>query len=619
MANGNEGTPTPNQTPDNELDQELGNIFDDNGQAGTNPTTGLQRQFQTSFNIEDLQPGDYVNGLDPEVWKAYPQLYGGQWRLDMFGEWEEISKPSGVAGMTDRQRDLAGEATDYGEIAKLDLKDKAEWESQGYTPVFNAETRQWEPVEARMPASWQQAAVQALLQGDKGKAQQIWSFFNQMTPNDQVELSLRLATSPGDYMTYLSLLRGTQANRPYEFGVRQIPLPEFLTNTIAQSLGLDTGTAPGTGGSDPPTIGGFTPSASTNTTGSTTGSTAGVTGGQQYEMDQYTPADSRRWMGHPLPGSALATDSTTGIIGDPRQSVQEEAYKELLRLQMGGTATADSTDVVPNMGATGVPNMGATGVPAMHPVGFSSEDELAAQNRLLKARTDTSQGWGGFAEGRSELPYIPHGGGGTYKDRFGTTYGLEPVAGGAAATRPVVNRPPANPYEGLLPFESPNWRRSVGYNPVFSSIPEHVSEYATNTPDNGVKGYGKGGIVGLHGPEVALLGEYGPEYVVPMFKGQPLGLKTLGPSYDATGPIPRTPAFGYAAQVSKPRIISTLGAPTIPSAQGWGRMGPVERSQFQKSVEFGGFAWPEYMNQMQRLMPKFPTRGRKPTMIPRFV
>jgi hypothetical protein len=37
-------------------------------------------------------------------------------------------------------------------------------------------------------------------------------------------------------------------------------------------------------------------------------------------------------------------------------------------------------------------------------------------------------------------------------------------------------------------------------------------------------GYGTGGIAGLNGPEKVIVGEYGPEFIIPARKGQPLGL-----------------------------------------------------------------------------------------------
>ena len=515
---------------------------------------------------------------------------GGIWFQDASGTLHELGAPTGPAADP---------------ISMLDEETVASWEAQGYTPVWNGQTGRWEPVAPKMPQSWQQEALSALMAGDEDKAQNIWKFFNQMSQGDKVDLALRLTTTPGDYMTYWSLLRQRQQARGYNPGERIIPLPEFLTSTIGQSLGLDTGTAPGTVGGDGTATGGRIHEDSD-------------VKNQGYEWGQHTPAD--------MTAFEEGTRGTAPVTPADMEAARRQLENELEIKRREGMGPIPGFYTEP--GTTGGPlQTGGTRLPGEYP---SLQGPIPTEYLPMRLGQPGPTGIGDHQiGGGGSQQIVPNMGatrGPTYTNPwsqghpFSVQYDRTPYT---AAARPmseaeyVTNTPaPAIEYP---PHLTPD---TGGPRPEFPNRTPPVPALAQvpYSPElGGMKGYAKGGIVGLHGPEVALLGEYGPEYVVPMFKGQPLGLQTLGPSYDATGPIPRTPAFGYAAQVSKPRIISTLGAPTIPSAQGWGRMGPVERSQFQKSVEFGGFAWPEYMNQMQRLMPKFPTRGRKPTMIPRFV
>ena len=616
---------------------------------------------------------------------------GGIWFQDASGTLHELGAPTGP---------------DADPISMLDEETVASWEAQGYTPVWNGQTGRWEPVAPKMPQSWQQEALSALMADDEDKAQNIWKFFNQMSQGDQVDLALRLTTTPGDYMTYWSLLRQRQQARGYNPGERIIPLPEFLTSTIGQSLGLDTGTD-------------FAPEGP-----QTSGEVKKQTGDKQYEWGQYTPADMTAFeegtrgtapvttadinrarddmeaaleierqegMGHPLmggtapagvPGGPLQTGGP-GLPGEhPLMGASANTGPQPTTVP-GGTIGTGSPFMGPGDSAAVfrqpvVPNMGATGVPTLQPVGFRPDAPPDAQPIAYQGYSTPARPWAGPQVSES-LAAHP-GGGGAYKDRFGTTYGSEPATatGGAAATGPVVNRQfgtePVTPADitrsreqmsgALLPFESPDWRRFVGYNPdnmapyTAAARPMTEAQYVTNTPApaieypqhltpdtggprpefpnrtppvpapaqvpyspelGGMRGYAKGGIVGLHGPEVALLGEYGPEYVVPMFKGQPLGLKTLGPSYDATGPIPRSPEFGYTSGMPKQQSLTAMGAPIMPSAQAWSRMLPTQRSSFQHFVKSTGLPVQDYMAQMQKLMPKFPSRGRRPTVVPRFV
>ena len=90
----------------------------------------------------------------------------------------------------------------------------------------------------------------AVITGDYTQANKISDFQNRMTPKDRLEFALRIAQSPGDYMTYWNLFRGTQPNIPFKAGVRRIPLafdPDaILAAALGRPLDGETGLPDGT-------------------------------------------------------------------------------------------------------------------------------------------------------------------------------------------------------------------------------------------------------------------------------------------------------------------------------------------------------------------------------------
>lgn len=83
----------------------------------------------------------------------------------------------------------------------------------------------------------------------------------------------------------------------------------------------------------------------------------------------------------------------------------------------------------------------------------------------------------------------------------------------------------------------------------------------------------------------------------------------------ALSPLVRLPQLGvrqalFGQPVSRPRNWATLGAPTAPSAQSWGRLPWEGRQLFQSEVERIGVPWESYAPEMANLWPSWGRQGR---------
>jgi hypothetical protein len=220
-----------------------------------------------------------------------------------------------------------------------------------------------------------------------------------------------------------------------------------------------------------------------------------------------------------------------------------------------------------------------------------------------------------------------------------------------------------------LPQVDPTFAQKAVDQAAIDAQKEEANRRILAGTNTDVTSYAGGGIAGLRGPELAVVGEYGPEMITPLRPGQPVGYQYLGDvdtpfkEYDpgmqgsanltvteptsptlptlptignvqsqmrgreyalARGPevdtgIMKSPSWGYLTGIRQPITLPHLGAPRYPSAQAWRRMRPTERAGFQQEVRRSGITWEDYEHELQKVLPGFGRRGSLPTMRPSVV
>ena len=109
----------------------------------------------------------------------------------------------------------------------------------GYEWVLDGRTRRYiqQRVPDQTPKTYQEYVVKLMTEGKHEEAQQVLDMWRGLGPGEKVELAMRLAGTPGDYVTYWALLHGGQAAVGWGPGVRRIPFAEMLENAM-QDAGL---------------------------------------------------------------------------------------------------------------------------------------------------------------------------------------------------------------------------------------------------------------------------------------------------------------------------------------------------------------------------------------------
>jgi hypothetical protein len=674
------------------------------------------------YEIEETQKGQW--GAPGEI------IEGSMIGADFAGATYQVQRDGTLRRMEVPEDEL--KPGDWAEPPQA-LKDEAE--KTGKEPVFDTKSGLWflGEIPGQPPMAWRDRVEQLLEQASAEKdeeksneilqqAQEKWNFWNGMKPAEKVELSLRLASSPGDYVTYWALSRDPNAARAsFEPGQRRIPFPDQLIDTIARQLGLSTSMSEeatrksietgmtGMSVEDPPSA--KKPDATTDITTDITDTDddafrddvplVELTPQQQAEKDateaRLKDQELQDAIGILRFGSeAELTDYQKQLLAEANYIVEkdkdeikdedkiietDEERDERLAQEAADKAAADK--IVADQAAADKAEADKAEADAARakalakitsrlpdPTGYIDPLAQPVPPTILPALTPT----GGVPEPWSQNLNLPmtrqpvvtavttpdsplqkasrqdlvqH-----YTGLPLITRGQE--ASGTAATRAAASLPTLSPDEAMQ---------------IDSLTEKGADEWQLNRNTTVPNSYAGGGIAGLNGPELAVVGEYGPEMITPLRPGQPVGYHYLGhvdsPEYDPgmpytpppTPPKPEhvgagvpiqpsvpfqstppsvgnvqsqmwqrryptlrgearqraimsQPGFGNLTGIKQPRALPSLGAPRYPSAQAWRRMRPTERSAFQRQVEQTGIEWPDYMEELKQILPSFGQRGR---------
>ena len=597
------------------------------------------------------------------------QYEGSEYQVSADGTLELLKTPGGPSLSQSR-------AAQFGQWMQPPEGMREAGLEQGKEPVFDKQNGVWllQDIPEKPPMAWNDRVEQLLNQAAAattekestrllGEAQEKWNFWNQMKPGEKVELSLRLATSPGDYVTYWALARDPNAARTsFEPGQRRIPFPDQLIDTIARQLGLSTSLpeeetkkAMATGVSVEDTPSAKKPVTPTTDTTTTTGEDQPPPVYTEPEMTVHAGAVAPEVSGQ-LPGIGVEEAGQPATLPMPQGIGVEEAGPLIGTPDLAGTPQATVTAPLPT--PLPIPNQVD---PSIAQAASQKQEEIAARNEAEQY-----------------------------------------LAGTETATLPVMeengSEDPLGTFQRFLESEREN---AIEPTPM---------------------SYAGGGIAGLKGPELAIVGEYGPEMITPMRPGQPIGYKrvdieplsqnvnlqknrtastrtrtpvardrwsneAISAAKQATAQMPHTaatftppkttttftpsiipaeqaalyggpggqqksqspwpqtqpqlgsgqsqmwqkmyptlsgkhreragtklPGFGDLTGIRQPRALPSLGAPRFPSAQAWRRMLPSEREAFQRQVEMTGIPLQDYMYQLEQVMPSFGRRGARPGM-----